>query len=165
MDPSGRSSDLWFFPSCCKSRNVSRFLWIISIPSIVATAPYHLIWSADLLRRQCAKTKILNNVCPNADPWGVVGWPWLNARCPPKLFNHTISAVQSSDYIMKGLWVGIRIARDRSPVTITGGIGFWRKMYQCSTSCGLKSSENKMTCLGTDSRCLPYFRSASDLHA
>lgn len=164
MDPAGRSSGLCF-SKLLQAHNVSRFLWMTSIPSIVANAPYSTVWFADLLRRQYAKIKILNNMCPNAYPWGVVGWPWLNARCPPKLFNHTISAGQRSDYIMKGLWVRIRIARDFSPVTITSAIGFWREMYQCSTSCGLKTSENKMTCLGTDSRCLPSFRSATDLHA
>lgn len=140
-------------------------VWRISILSVDTTAPYSLVWPVDLLRRHYAIIKILNNVGPNADPWAVEGWPWLNARCLPKMFSHTPSAGQGRDNIKKGLWVEIRTARDHSPVTISTAIGFWREMYQCSTSRGLKTSENKMAYLETDSRCLPSFRTPSDLHA
>jgi len=49
-----------------------------------------------------------------------VGWPWLDARCPPKLIYHSPpSAAQGRENTMKGSWVEIRTRRDHSPITVT----------------------------------------------
>jgi len=41
----------------------------------------------------------------------VVGWPWLDARCPPKLRSLPFSDGQGRENITKGSWVDIRTGR------------------------------------------------------
>jgi len=50
----------------------------------------------------------------------VEGWPWLDARCPPKLLYHSpSSAGQGRETMMKGSRVKTRMGRAHSPVTVT----------------------------------------------
>jgi len=61
------------------------------------------------------------NIQIHANCHGVVGWPWLDARCPPKLLCCSpSSAGQGRENKSKGSWVEIRTGKDYTPITITG---------------------------------------------